>query len=421
MSNKTPHEKLNHKVIDKCQICGNERLELIISLGHHPLVQAYLTTDMLKEPEVYYPLDLYRCDKCGLAQIGFAPDPRIVFPPEYPMQTSMTKMYIEHFAKFADFMINKFKLTRNDLVVDIGSNDGTLLKGFHDKGIRVLGIEPANLAEIAISKGIPTVKEYFNEKIAEKIVVEHGKAKVITATNVFGHIVDLDSLMHGISKLLSDDGLFVSESQYLLGLIKETLYDTVYHEHLRYYSLKPLMELLNKFGFNIFDVELIPTHGGSIRVFASKQKLPMSERLKQLLEEEKKGKLYDKETYKELRQRIVNSKIKLMKILYEIKNSGKNIVGISAPARGSTTLSYCNIDKDVLDYTVERKGSLKIGLFTPGTHVPIVDEERLFKEQPDYALLLSWHIGEELMKKLRELGYKGKFIMPLPEPKVVDL
>lgn len=411
-------ENIGHIV--RCQICSAPNLKTVLSLGHHAPVHSHLTKEQLLEGEMTYPLNLVRCAECGLFQLDYIGDPEVIFPPEYPYQTGLTNMLIRNFRELANLLTKKYKLNSNDLIVDIGSNDGTLLQGFKEEGIRVLGIEPTNIAKIANENNIPTIQEYFTKETANNIVSKHGKAKIVTLTNAFAHINNLFEIMEGIDLILSDDGVFISESQYILDAVEKTAFDTIYHEHLRFYSLKPLKKLFSLTGFSMIDAERIGAAGGSIRVYAMKGKHKTSSRAEKLIEKEDEARLYDDGTLKKFKTNAIRIKQDLMRILLNCKKEGAEIVSIGAPARGSSFLNFIKIDNTILDYACEKKGSPKIGLFTPGTHIPIVDEEKLFEEQPKYALILSWHIGEELMKLMRKFGYKGKFIMPLPKPRIID-
>jgi len=406
--------------ITTCQGCGAARLQAIVDFLHQPPVQAFLTEDRLREPETHYPVTLLRCDSCGLVQLGYAIDPEIVFPKDYPYQTGMTRILIEDFRNLTDQAVERFGLTNEDLAVDIGSNDGTLLKGFQAHGVRVLGVEPTDIARIAEQNGVPTVQAYFGEDVARELFEEHGKASVVTATNVIAHMPNLYPFLRGVGTLLDEGGIFVSESHYLLDLVQGLQYDTIYHEHLRFYGLRPLTEILSRAGFTAVDCERVPTHGGSIRVWAVRGPGSSSERLKAQRGEEEEYGLYDLARLEEFRDRIVASKRDLIALLVDLRRRGKRIVGVGAPARSSMLLNYCRIDRDLVDYVVEPPGSLKNGLFTPASHIPIIAEPHLFEEQPDYALMLSWHIADELMPKLRDRGFRGGFIVPLPEPRVVD-
>jgi hypothetical protein len=406
--------------ITACQGCASAALEVVIDFLPQPPVQAFLSADQLREPEIHYPLTLLRCPECGLVQIGYAVDPEIVFPRDYPYQTGMTRILVEDFKDLADQAVSRFGLREGDLAIDIGSNDGTLLKGFLPHGLRVLGVEPTDIAGIAVANGIPTVQAYFDEAVARTIVDEHGPAAVVTATNVLAHVPNLFPFLRGIAELLPDGGVFVSESHYLLDLVQRLQYDTIYHEHLRFYGLRPLTAILERAGFSVADCERVPTHGGSIRVWAVKgEGAAPSERLDAQRREEEEYGLYEAGRLEEFRRRVVDSKQRLLALLLRLREEGSRVAGVGAPARASMLLNYCRIDGDLVDYVVEPPGSLKNGLYTPASHIPIVEESRLLAEQPAHALMLSWHISDELMPKLRERGFRGQFVVPLPEPRVV--
>jgi len=406
--------------ISRCQVCSSENLELVLAFGHQARVHGHLTKEMLHQPETKYPLNLYRCADCYLVQIDYAVDPKIVFSPEYPYHSGTTDMLVRNFRSLADEVVKKYGLTEKDLVVDIGSNDGTLLQGFKAKGVKVLGVEPTDNAKKANSEGIPTIQEFFTVKAAGDITTKHGRAKVVTAANVFAHINNLFEFLQGVQALLTDDGVFVSESQYLMDIIDKLEFDTIYDEHLRYYSLKPMQKLFSLVGFSLVDAERISAAGGSIRAYAMKGERPLSDRAKELIAAEEAAGIYKKETLKNFADRAIKAKHDLLKLLIDCKQKGARIASVGAPGRSNTLLGFTNIDQHLLDYLCERNTSPKIGLFSPGTHLPIVDEKKLMEEQPEYALVLSWHIGEELMRKIRQLGYKGKFIMPLPTPGIVE-
>jgi hypothetical protein len=404
--------------ITNCQGCGAESLEPVLDLGHHAPCDSLLTDAMLHEPELTFPLVFCRCTSCGLAQLDYAPDPELVFFPEYPYRTAMTALLKTHFRSLTRAVTARLGLGADDLAIDIGSNDGTLLQGFQEEGVRVLGVEPTNIADIAVENGVPTVKAYFSDEVAAEIVSEHGPASVVTGTNMFAHVNNLFPELRGVARLIGDEGAFVSESHYLLNLIEELQYDTIYHEHLRFYSLKPMLQIFERAGFSIFDVERVPTHGGSIRVWADRGAREVSPRVAELVAREEEHGLYERETYDRFRDRIQDGKRKLLELLVAARKEGP-IVGIGAPGRASTLLAYTGITRELVDSICELTGSLKIGQYTPGTHIPIVDEETLYERQPANALVLSWHIGDAIVPKIRERGYRGKFIVPLPEPRVV--
>jgi len=404
-----------------CQICGSAPLSTVLDLGHQPPVHAHLTEESVRGPETSFPLRLVRCADCGLLQIDYIPDPKVVFPDDYPYHTGMTNMLIRACGDLADRIVAQYSLGSSDLVVDIGSNDGTLLDAFRKHGVKVLGIEPTNVAKVANSRGIETEQAFFDPKLASTLVASHGRAKIITATNVFAHIADPYGTLEGVKTLLADDGAFVSESQYLMDIVEKLEFDTIYHEHLRFYALKPMIRMFERAGMTLTDAERVTSAGGSIRVTARPGSHEPSARVAELIHEEERAGLYDPARLETFAGRSQSAKRHLLALLLEAKEEGARIVGLGAPARSNTLLCYAGIDGDILDYAAERTGSPKIGLFTPGMHLPVVDERRILDEQPEYTLLLSWHIGEELAKKLRSLGYRGKFIMPLPEPRILDI
>jgi SAM-dependent methyltransferase len=407
--------------IKYCQICASEELELIIDLGHHAPCDSLLNEKQLSQMEKLYPLRLLRCIKCGLVQIDYVVPPEELFFPDYPYRSGITETLSRNLQSTAVALVKEYDLDVGSLAVDIGSNDGTLLQGFKSQGMNVLGIEPTNIAEFAIQNGIPTIQEFFSETLVEKIKREYGQAAVITAANMFAHVSELGDLIQGCSELLADGGIFVTESHYLLDMIQTVQYDAIYHEHLKYYSLKSLMVLMGEYDFTIIDVERISNYGGSIRVIAKKGKGHIaSVRLHELLREEEHAKLDDAQTYGDFREKIVRSKMELQNLLVDLRRKKQQVVGIGCPGRASTLLNYCNIDSDFLPYIAEQASSLKLGLYLPGKHIPIVDEKIMFEENPEYALLLSWHYAMPIIKKLRAKGLESKIIVPLPKVQIIE-
>ena len=402
-----------------CYICEKNSLTEILDLGDHPPPLILLSENEVKnKTESMFPLKLFLCNNCGLVQLENAVDPELLFR-EYSYTSSASTEFKNHLHDFAKYLVKKFGLNKNDLVIDIASNDGTLLEGFLPFGVKVLGIEPSTVAKLAERKGVITVNDFFDENVAKTILDKWGKAKVITATNVFAHIHKLDSLMKGIKLLLDDNGTFVSENHYLMDLIEKLEYDTIYHEHLRYYGLHQLVKLFEKYGMIVYDVERISTHGGSIRVFSSlKNKNEVNSSVISLLDKENDMGLASKQTLTSFADRVRENKSELLSLLNKLRSEGKKIVGISAPARSCTILNYCKIDSALLDYITE-SSPLKIGKYTPGSHLLIKDDSLLIDEQPDYALLLSWHLKDSIIPKLRQNGFKGKFIIPLPKPHIL--
>ena len=352
-------------------------------------------------------------------QLGLAVDPVIIFPPEYPYTSGMTKILRDNFAELYAESARMLGLTKDDLVIDIGSNDGTLIGNFQKGGHRILGIEPTDVAKIANARGIPTAQHYFTPPVAREVRARHGAAKVVTCANCFAHIEDVHSIVEGILELLAPDGVFVSESHYLIGLLDDLQYDTVYHEHLRHYTVGSLKHLLEMHGLEVFHTRPIPTHGGSIRVYAARKGVrPVQPSVKQMLDAEPTGAAMRKRLAR-FRDDVMLSKLRLHALIREVKEKGGRIVGISAPSRASTLVNYVGLDSSIIDYVCEIPGSLKIGKCMPGTLIPVVDESRMFADQPECAIIFSWHIADELAPKLRAKGYKGMLVTPLPVPKAL--
>jgi hypothetical protein len=287
-------------------------------------------------------------------------------------------------------------VSKDSLVVDIGSNDGTLLRGFQRQGMRVLGVEPTNIARIAVAEGIDTVQGFFTERLGREIAGQYGTAKIVTATNVFAHMAELGSFIRGVEHLLADDGVFVIENHYLLSIVEQLQYDTTYHEHLRSYSLKPLIQLFDYYDLTVVDASLTA-----------------------LLREEKQAGLYDSETYVNFRRQVLRTKRDLYRLALEAESKGQRFVGNSCPGRSATLLNYVGIDADLMPYIAEQPTSLKLGKYLPGKHVPVVRNDILFEEQPDWVVLLAWHYWQPISADLRRRGLRSKMVVPLPELQVI--
>jgi hypothetical protein len=406
-------------VVTECQVCNHSPLRSVLFLGYLPPVNQMRTIGQIPHEQPAYPALLLHCPNCQLVQLGLTVDPAILFPPEYPYTSGTTRILRENFAELYRDSQNVVKLKPTDLVVDIGSNDGTLLSNFHNAGHRVHGIEPTDMGKLANSRGIKSTIAFFGPESAAKVRKEDGPATIITATNVFAHIENVHNIVESILSLLDEKGVFISESHYLVDLLDTLQYDTIYHEHLRYYSLTSIQHLLNMHGLEVIRVKRIPTHGGSIRVYsARKGQYKPDSTVAEVLAMEKALQAKDW-NFADFKKRVVDSKLGLMGLLKDIRAKGQKVYGIAAPSRASTLVTYVGLDDGTLDCVLEVKGSYKVGMYMPGTIVPVLDEGRLFEDQPEYALLLAWHIAEELMPKLKEKGFKGKFIVPLPTPRIV--
>lgn len=415
------HDVLPGK-LDRCQVCGNTELELVIDVGHQPLCDSLLSDEQLDRPEVYYPLRLLRCPCCTLTQLDHVVDGSVVYAPDYPYRSGVTAELRVYQEAFADSVIDKIGLPDTSLCVDIGSNDGTLLTGFKKNGMVVLGVEPTNIARIARSEnGIDTIQSFFTEALAREIIAEHGHAKVITTTNVFAHMAPLGEVMRGIATLMANDGVFITESHYLLDVLHGAQYDTIYHEHIRTYSLKSLVTLVEFYGMEVFHVQRADRYGGNIRAYvARKGTRPMDPSVSALLNLEQSEGLHSSEIYEKFRDDAYRSRDDLMEFAYWAKRNGHSFVGNSCPGRCSTLLNFCGMKPELLPYLAEQPASMKLGKYLPGLHQPIVENSILLREQPDFVLLLAWHYAKPISEQLRARGLKSKFVMPLPRFTVLE-
>jgi len=405
---------------NECRICKSKNLKQFLNLGEMPLANSFLKNEDLTRPELKFPLRVLFCGNCGLSQLGEVVDPNILFKDYVYLSSGMPKKFSEHFKNYADEIIGRFIKSKKDLVVEIGSNDGILLSVFKNK-TRILGVDPAeNIAKVATENGIETIADYFSETLAGEIAKKYGRARVIMGNNVVAHIDDHHDLVKGVKALLTDDGVFVFEAPYMRDMFDNLTFDTIYHEHLSYLTVKPFSLLFKQFGMEIFDIKEMPVHGVSLRVYAAKAgaheiKPAVAEYLKR---EEEMG--FDKfETYLKLAERIGELKEKVVNNLIDLKSKGKKIAGYGAPAKGNTLLNYFNIGLEALDCITESLPS-KIGLFSPGTHIPIVSIEEVRKNPPDYYLLLAWNYKDVILEKEREFINKGgKFIIPVGDGEII--
>ncbi|MFA5185787.1 MAG: class I SAM-dependent methyltransferase [Patescibacteria group bacterium] len=392
-----------------CQLCSSTDLRLAIDLGHHPLADTFLPADMLDAAEKTYPLRTLLCPDCGYMTLQY------VVPPEeryqqvdYSYTSANSPVAVKHFAEMAQQLSVLADLDNTGLAVDIGSSDGTLLKAFKEQtGCRILGIEPApNIAKIASESGVPTLQDFFNAKTKDEIV-KHGKAKVITANNVFNHISDLRDFMANIAASLTDDGLFVFEAPSLFELVKRSAFDTIYLEHVSYFGIKPLRKFFAGFGLVIKDIQENDYMGGSMRVAVGRGQ-ENSGAVEAMVAKEEASGIYLPETYVKFMERIRRFKFDLCLKLFQIKSAGGKIIGIGAATKGNTLLNFCKIDNSLLDCVTDTS-PLKVGKYLPGSHLRIIDDKDI---PPDttHALILPWNIGNFLKEKLKHLGFE--FIIP---------
>ena len=400
-----------------CRICGGGRLVRFLDLGAMPPANAFLSRSALKKSEKKFPLAVYFCRSCTLVQLLDVVNPGLLFH-DYPYLTSASKPLADHFAELGREIRDRFLSSRNDLVVEIGSNDGALLKSIIPHA-RVLGVDPAvNVAELAEAEGVKTVKEFFTPAVAGNILKQEGPARVIAANNVMAHVDDLRGVLAGVNTLLSADGVFIFEAHWVGNLIGKGGFDQIYHEHLCYFSLMALKRAVEDAGMVIFDVRIVPIHGESLRVYAGKKK-SAEKSVARIIAREKKLGLDDIRTFRAFAARVGENRRHLQRILRDAKKRHKRVAGYGAPGKGNTLLNYCGIDSSLLEYIVDST-PLKQGLFTPGTRIPVRHPEILHEYVPDYLLLLAWNYADVIMK--REQWFRvsgGKWIIPVPRVRIM--
>lgn len=412
---------LYNPVVADCRICKNDKLINFLSLGLQPLANGFIRAEDLSKKEKFYPLTLCLCTNCGLVQLRETVPGKLMFK-NYLYIPSSSKTRIDHFYELAKTTTSQLKTTSKDLVVDIGSNDGSLLQCFMQLETKILGVDPSkNLAKVAELKGIPTINAFFSKDVAKKIVKKYGKAKIITATNVFAHIDNLHEFIAGIEILLAPDGFFVIEFPYLVDFLKECEFDTVYHEHLSYFSVQPLLKLFEPTKLEISSIQRMDLDGGSLRVYVQRKQKRKKDNLeiKKIVDNELAEKLDTLEPYKKFATSVIERKSKFKTLLKELKRKKKKIIGYGAPAKGNTFLNYCGITKKDLSYIVDST-PYKQGLFLPGSHIPIYHENKILSDPPDYIVILAWNFAEEIIKKNEALKSRGiHFILPNKDFKIL--
>jgi SAM-dependent methyltransferase len=408
-------------VID-CRSCERINPVRILSLGRTPLANALVPAADVLKPEPTYPLDLVFCPECSLVQITETV-PREVLFTHYMYFSSFSDTIVRHAADSAARLIQSRKLGSQSLVVEVASNDGYLLRHYRQAGVPVLGIEPAaNIARVAETEhGIPTRARFFDQDLARALCVEGHAADVIHANNVLAHVADLHGFVRGLRLLLKDDGIAVLEVPYIKSLIDNCEFDTIYHEHLCYFSLKALNRLLTSEGMRIHDVEMLPMHGGSLRVVAGRCEHPMmpNESVAAFLRQEERSGTTHLHYYEQFASMVEAARSELVGLLHRLKREGRRIAAYGASAKGSTLLNFCGIGRDILDFVADRS-TVKQGHYTPGTQLPICAPERLLEEMPDYVLLLTWNFADEILEQQRAFRERGgRFIIPIPKARVV--
>jgi len=406
-----------------CMFCGTPLRHTFVDLGMSPLCESYVPPEKLDQMEPFYPLHAYVCDSCFLVQLREYVSPEEIFT-EYAYFSSYADSWVEHMRRYAETIARRLGLGRNSLVVEVASNDGYLLQHFVRMGIPVLGVEPAaNVAKVAVAKGIPTLVKFFGEQTARELVEQGKQADLLCGANVLAQVPRLNDFVKGLRVLLKPGGVITIEFPHLMRLMAENQFDTIYHEHFSYFSFSAAERIFRAHGLVLFDVEEIPTHGGSLRIYArhaDDPAKPETDRARALREREIDAGMLMLETYAAFAEQVKETKRKLLDFLIAAKRGGKKVAGYGAPGKGNTLLNYCGIRTDFIDFTVDRN-PYKQGKFLPGTHIPIYAPDRIRDERPNFVLILPWNFQEEIrdqMSYIREWG--GKFVVPIPEVRILD-
>jgi SAM-dependent methyltransferase len=404
----------------KCRFCKNDSDTTFVDLGMSPLCESYKSADQLNKMEAFYPLHVYVCEKCFLVQLEEFVAPEEIFT-EYAYFSSYAESWVQHAKDYTDMIVDRFELTPKSFVIEIASNDGYLLHHFVNKNIPVLGVEPAaNVAKAAEKKAVPTMVEFFNVDLATALAKEGKCADLIIGNNVLAQVPDINDFVGGMKILLKPDGIITMEFPHLQKLMKENQFDTIYHEHFSYFSYLVANEIFRKHDLKLFDVEELPTHGGSLRIYACHINCPreITKRANDLYQRELDIGFYEKKTYQNFEEQVKETKRKLLSFLIKAKQGGKQIVGYGAPGKGNTLLNYCGVGTDFIDYTVDRN-PYKQGKFLPGTHIPIYSPEKIQETKPDYVIILPWNFKDEIMEQISFIKkWGGQFVVPIPEVKV---
>jgi len=406
---------------DNCRLCSRSELRNVLSLTPIPLANAFVTHDEVSVTQPRFPLDLWLCASCGHVQLLDVIDSKVLFE-HYVYVSGTSPAFVRHFEQYASYVLERFACADRGLIVEIGSNDGTLLKFFRDRGRRVLGVDPAReIGDAARHQGVPTITAFFGPQLADAIVAEHGHADVVCANNVLAHIDDLDSVIRGVARLLAPAGVLVFEAAYLADLVENTLFDTIYHEHIDYHSVGPLIPFLARHGLQLIEATRVDTHGGSIRCVAQRVRgpHPVGESVAKAVKLEQQLGLAEATTYQAFAKHIDKLGAELGALLRQLVAQGKRIAGFGAPAKATTLMYHLGIAPEMIEFVVD-DSPLKQGRFTPGMHIPVLPAKAIYERRPDYLLLLAWNFTKPIIDKhgaFRDAG--GHFIVPLPRVEVL--
>jgi hypothetical protein len=410
---------VKHKIIQFCSFC-DESLIQILDLGHLTPVNQLVKIDDCSAENNRLMVKLLFCEYCGLSQLSTIVEEEFLFPPDYPFRSGTTYSLRNNFAEQATLAIKTLHLRSSDLVVDIGSNDGTLLSEYCQK-TRVLGIEPTNSSTLAIKKGIPTIQKFFSPEVAEEIVLSHEKAKLVTLCNILAHVPDPKSLLQSVKVILDDSGVIIIEVHYLLSLVESLQFDSLYFEHLRFYDANSLNQLLLECDLEIFKIQKIRTHGGSLRVWVARPGVKSNDpSVDEFLANEIQSANFGKQGLETFAENVLSWRISFRQLLSQIQVDRKIVYGIGAPSRGSMLLNFSGLDVFDIPLIAEGDDSPKLDCRLPDSRIPIVTEDFVLRNNPDYLLLLSWHVADEIIPKIRAKGFLGKFIIPLPRLLVIS-
>jgi hypothetical protein len=411
---------MTHHKRTACRACGGSSFHLFLSLGPTPLANSFLRSPADAAAEASYPLDVYLCSDCALVQLLDVIDPEVLFR-NYVYVSGTSDTLAAHYVEYTKRVVELLQPRVSDLIVEIASNDGSLLRCFHSHNVRTLGVEPAtNIAIKARERGVDTINRFFTHAAAVNIREERGPAKAVLANNVLAHVDDTQDFLRGCRHLLTSDGLVIVEVPYVRELLDRLEYDTIYHEHLCYFSVGALMRLCESVGLSLIRIEHVPIHGGSLRMYAGRPEHygPHAPSVCALRQDEKRSGLEDLALYQDFARRVALNRVQVREALERIRHEGKTVAGYGAPAKGNTLLNYCGVGPDLLPYTVD-KSPLKVGLYTPGMHIPVLPVSILRDRQPDYLMILAWNFAPEIMRQQQEYGANGgQFIIPIPEPRI---